>query len=254
MPTPPVPVNVTRRHSSSAVAIADSSSSRPTNDVNCAGKFPGSASSERIGGKSRRQTGVRHLEHAHRLGEVTQAVLTQVDELGALWQPPTRHRRGRVREQHLPAMCGRHQAGAAVERLVHVLARRAHPTFVGVQSHPGPQRPRVGPRLCRHEQLDVDRGRHRVRGRREHRRDAVAHPREDHAAVAHRPRSRRNSSWRANASDIASGSSSHKRVELSRSVNKKVTVPDGNSAIDRSVPFGRRNGPPRRVANQRPAG
>ena len=40
---------------------------------------------------------------------------------------------------------------------------------------------------------------------------------------------RRISSWRANASAIASGSFSHRRIELSRSVNKNVTVPDGNS-------------------------
>ena len=36
--------------------------------------------------------------------------------------------------------------------------------------------------------------------------------------------------WRANASRIASGCSSHRRVEPSMSVNKNVTVPDGNSA------------------------
>src|SRR5215468_6392900 len=39
------------------------------------------------------------------------------------------------------------------------------------------------------------------------------------------------SSWRASASFIASGCSSHRRVEPSRSVNKKVTVPVGSSLI-----------------------
>src|SRR6476659_993748 len=37
-------------------------------------------------------------------------------------------------------------------------------------------------------------------------------------------------SWPAKARRIASGNSSHRRVEPSRSVNKNVTVPDGNSA------------------------
>ena len=36
-------------------------------------------------------------------------------------------------------------------------------------------------------------------------------------------------SWRARAGFIASGGSSHSRVELSRSVNRKVTVPVGSS-------------------------
>src|SRR4051812_19069793 len=43
------------------------------------------------------------------------------------------------------------------------------------------------------------------------------------------------SSWRANAFCIASGWSSHSRVEPSRSVNRNVTVPDGNSRIDQLV-------------------
>ena len=42
---------------------------------------------------------------------------------------------------------------------------------------------------------------------------------------------RKTLSWRANASRIASGCSSHRRVEPSRSVNKKVTIPVGNSDI-----------------------
>src|SRR4029079_5295598 len=43
LPTPPVPVTVTIRQSSNACAIPASSSSRPTNDVNCTGSFPGNA-------------------------------------------------------------------------------------------------------------------------------------------------------------------------------------------------------------------
>src|SRR5690349_2110559 len=39
------------------------------------------------------------------------------------------------------------------------------------------------------------------------------------------------SSWRASADFIASRCCSHRRVEPSRSVNKKVTVPVGRSAI-----------------------
>ena len=39
---------------------------------------------------------------------------------------------------------------------------------------------------------------------------------------------RKIASWDANASRIASGCSSHSRVDSSRSVNRKVTVPEGN--------------------------
>jgi hypothetical protein len=42
-----------------------------------------------------------------------------------------------------------------------------------------------------------------------------------------------NSSWRASAARIASGCSSHRRVDVARSVNRNVTVPLGNSDIAR---------------------
>jgi hypothetical protein len=47
--------------------------------------------------------------------------------------------------------------------------------------------------------------------------------------------SRRISSWRANAACIASGCSSHRRVEPSMSVNKNVTVPDGISTTTQTI-------------------
>src|SRR5215470_3484386 len=49
------------------------------------------------------------------------------------------------------------------------------------------------------------------------------------------------SSWRARAAFIASGCSSHKRVELSRSVNRNVTVPVGGAVIGPSRRTGARS-------------
>ena len=41
LPTPPTPVSVTIRTSPSAVATSSISSTRPTNDVSCCGRFVG---------------------------------------------------------------------------------------------------------------------------------------------------------------------------------------------------------------------
>jgi len=50
LPTPPTPVTVTRRVSRSAATSEATSSSRPTNEVSCTDRFPGTASSVRKGG------------------------------------------------------------------------------------------------------------------------------------------------------------------------------------------------------------
>ena len=98
-----------------------------------------------------------------------------------------------------------------------------------MQAHPHPQRLRSPPRLARQRPLRCDRRRHPGIRRRERGVEPVARRLHHVARRASRSRSRTISSWRASASRIASGCSSHRRVEPSRSVNKKVTVPDGNS-------------------------
>ena len=75
--------------------------------------------------------------------------------------------------------------------------------------------------LRRHRRADAVVGR---RERRRRRRRCSSRP----GRHAPRPRPEK-PSWRASAARIASGCSSHRRVDPSRSVNRNVTVPDGNS-------------------------
>ena len=68
---------------------------------------------------------MHHLEHTHRLREIAQTVLAEIDQVGALRKPSPRDSRGCLGQQHLPTVPGRHQPGAAVEGLIHVLAGSA---------------------------------------------------------------------------------------------------------------------------------
>ena len=99
LPTPPVPVSVTRRALVQRRRRAPrSSSARPTNDVSCTGRLPGNASSDRSGGNVDGRRGMRHLEDLHRLGEITQQVLTQIDDTDLRCQPVTHQHLHRVRD------------------------------------------------------------------------------------------------------------------------------------------------------------
>ena len=163
---------VTSRASCIACANAASSDVRPTNDVSCNGRLPEKASSERNGGKSCPQLGREDLEHPLGSGEVAQAMLAEVAQLGRGQQIG-----GRLRDQHLTAVADCHQACGAVDVGAEVVAV-ALDGFTGMDSDAyrrealGLQRP-----------LGLDRGLDRVTGAGERDREAVATGGEDVAAV-----------------------------------------------------------------------
>ena len=97
----PTPVNVTSRDSVSAFAIS-TSSSRPTNDVNCTGRFPLNASSDCNRGKSCVSSGCTTWNTTS--GGSDHADAARRDRSGS--NPPAARRPpapGRTRTQHLAA-------------------------------------------------------------------------------------------------------------------------------------------------------
>ena len=105
LPTPPTPVRVTRRDSSSAfgdrgelVVAADERRRAAT------GRLPGNASSDRSGGKSRGEAGCDDLEDALGAGEVAEAVLAEVDQRRRRRQVVADELLGRVRHDDLAAV------------------------------------------------------------------------------------------------------------------------------------------------------
>ena len=160
--------------------------------------------------------------------EIAETVVAEIDELDAAGSDRRTSCGGRIREQHLPAVRDRHQPRAPVQRAVHVLARRAEAPLVGMQAHSRPQQARRGPSPRRASiALRVERRGHCVRRRSEHCRHAVAHRREHDAVVALDRVTQDRVVARERVRIIASGCSSHSRVEVSRSVKRNVTVPVG---------------------------
>ena len=112
---------------------------------------------------------------------------------------------------------------------------RASPVCTPIRTRNGPVSPHDSARqreLRRHRRGDARRAPSRTpRGTRR----PSSSPHDPRCARSRRAGSRRGA---PSAGRIASGCSSHRRVEPSRSVNKNVTVPDGNSAtrplLDRS--------------------
>ena len=115
--------------------------SRPTNDVNCNGRFAGNASSERNGGNSPADPDARTCEHPLGSAEVAEAMLAQVDEVDR----PVGHQPARDRRHHdLAAVRDRHQPRRTIHRRAVVVAV----TQLGctrVHTHPHPQRTRRRP-------------------------------------------------------------------------------------------------------------
>ena len=179
LPTPPGPVTVTSGDRAIAAASPASSPARPTNELSCTGRFPANASSVRSGGNSAAQPGPGQLEDPHRPGQIPQPVLPQVHQRAPLRQVITHQQLGGPRHQHLPAMPGRHQPGAPVQRLVQVMLPAQHP-LIGQQPHPRRQRPGHLPPVLR-AQLPL---------RRQHRADRIP-------GRARTPRPSRRPSWRA---------------------------------------------------------
>ena len=158
-----------------------------------------------------------HLEQALRRRQVPQAVLAQVEQVDA------GHQRGRgVAHQDLAAVTGGHHPGDAVQRRPEVVAV----ALVRPRRWPPPCAPAA--RACRWASTAASIA---APGRREHGAHPVAGVLEHRAAVRldDRPQHARRGSPGRPASRPASAS--HIRVEPSMSVNRKVTVRAGRSAM-----------------------
>ena len=111
LPTPPTPVSVTSGDHARTPTTFAISVSRPTNVVAWRGRFPGSASSDRKRREVGQQIRVHELEHPHRRAEVSQPVLTQIDETRTGRQP-SRATSPRSRPTPAPARRGRPPSAA----------------------------------------------------------------------------------------------------------------------------------------------
>ena len=144
-------------------------------------------------------------------------------------RPSRTQLRGRQRHHDLAAMRDRHQPRRPIHRRRRSSRRRAAPPRrCGPPSAPAavpctPTAPRQGP-LRGDRRVDARRARSRTPR-------ATHHPSSSrHNRRATRPRRARSRRDAPTPPASPPGCSSHRRVEPSRSVNKKVTVPDGNSA------------------------
>ena len=113
----------------------------------------------------RRQVWVDELEEALRPTEVLQAMLAQVDQVGARRAAPrVLARSGRLGQEDLAAVPGGHDPGRPVDRRPEVVVATML-GLAGVHPHPHPQRTGLAPRLRGHAELGGQGGRRRVRPR-----------------------------------------------------------------------------------------
>ena len=229
LPTPPTPVSVTSRARPSAVATRGELVVAADERRELQRQVPGNASSDRSGGNSPRSPGCatwNTRSAARRSRRRCSPRSTQLDVgASAVARPAPRSPSDTT---IWPPCADRHQPRGTVQRRCRSSRRRAAPP----RRCAGPSAPATAPsrpRLVASARCAVDRApTARVRASRTPRDPSpvVFTTCPPCAAIA----SRRISSWRASAACIASGCSSHRRVEPSRSVNKNVTVPDGSSA------------------------
>ena len=123
LPTPPTPVNVTTRARPSGDRRSISCS-RPMNELTCNGRFPRNASNDRTGGNSRRRSGCISWNTPHRVARSRNRCSPNATSSPSAGNEPRTSDLYRVRHQHLPAVSGRHQPCAPVQRLVHIPAVR----------------------------------------------------------------------------------------------------------------------------------
>jgi len=79
-----------------------------------------------------------NLEDPHRPGQVTQPMLTEIDQQPPVGETFAHQQFAGTRHQQLAAMTDCHQPSAAVQRLVQILAVDHYP-FAGMDRHAGPQ-------------------------------------------------------------------------------------------------------------------
>ena len=176
-----------------------------------------------------RQLRMHDLEHHLGATQVAQTLLAEIDQRAPLGQRVAREVRGRTRTQHLTAVTRAHDPRRPIQRRA-VVVPVPLLALTGVHTHPHPQRPGLLPRLRAQRALRLDRRAQRVPHAREHRVHTIT-GRLDHVTVVRLDRRAQQLVVTRQRAGIASGYSSHRRVEPSRSVNKNVTVPEGNPVI-----------------------
>ena len=115
-PTPPTPVRVTSRWARTCSASSFTATSRPTKLVVCTGRFPGTASNVRNGGKLDPQPVGAHLVQVLDTRQVAQPMLAQIDQVDA-----RHHRRRGRRHQDLAAVAGGHHPRRPVQHRTEVV-------------------------------------------------------------------------------------------------------------------------------------
>ena len=160
------------------------------------------------------QSGCPDLKHPHRRRHIPQPSRSQIEQIDTGEQC-----RGRVGQQDLTAVPGAHHPRSTVEHRAEVV--------------PIPQLCLPGRNAHPHRQLQRSLRCHRSIDRTLGRGEGCAYP---VTGVAEQKPScpsiavRSTSSWAASAARMPSASFSHRRVEPSISVNRKVTTPEGAGA------------------------
>ena len=198
------------RRASGAACLASSrltsfsSRSRPMNDVTCCGRLFGVASSERRAGKALAQRGMQDLEDLLGAREVAQTHASEIAQRDVRGQPVAHQHGHCLRDEHLPAVRGAHDACRPVDGP----ARRNR--CRGARRHPRAARSgRAAPRLRwlpGRRAPAAARASHRSRraGRRTpHASRRPSSSRRGRDGVAPRPAP--SASWRASAARIALG-------------------------------------------------
>ena len=214
LPTPPTPVSVTRRRPQHEL--------RQRRDLGLAADerrdLTRQVARQRVQRPQRRElrapVPARHLEHRARRSQVAQPVLAQIDQLDSRSRTSRRYR---SRTTTCPP-CATPISRARTVQLGAEVVAVAQFGLTGVQPHPHPQD-------GSEPQLRSDRRRACVRSPTQTGRHTVAGVLEQEPAMLSITSRRRVVFHQVPASPR--GSSSHRRVEPSTSVNRNVTVPEG---------------------------
>ena len=211
LPTPPTPVNVTIRASRTSAASSATSRSRPTNELCCTGRLPGSASNDCNAGNSRASPGATTWNTSTGCARSRRRCSPRPIEFHRITELVTDELLHRTSRQHLTPVRDRHQTGGTIHRRAVVVtipffARAGVHTHANEELHPAlvcldrrwlaaprprhPARRRAGrtPRET-HRRSSSPRGRDATRSRRARsRRDERARPSSPPGCSSHRPR------------------------------------------------------------------